>query len=306
MPMREMEIGHRSVKYAAFLGIVRVVVLLSLASVPVAGYAQELPYFVTYTHHMEEPGSLEVAANPLFGRPDGGHRFVGLPLEVEYGTRAWWTSELYLEGQTTVEDSTVFTGVRIENRLRPLLREHRVNPVLYAEFEDVNGANRSLREVVGHDGEDDVAGGNAAARAEKKREVEAKLILSSDARGWNLAENFIAEKNIRHAPWEFGYALAAGRPLRLAASTGTGGFLRENFSAAVEMYGGLGSTQSLTLGRTAHYAGPSLGWHIPDRATVTAGVHFGLTGQSLPRMYRVGVSYEIGQLGRVFSREGGR
>ena len=274
-------------------------------SVPVGGYAQELPYFVTYSHHMEEPGSVEIESKLVSGRPDGGHRFTGFPVEIEYGTRAWWTSELYLEGQTTAQESTLFTGFRIENRFRPLLREHLVNPVLYVEFEDVNGANKSLREVVGHDGQDDVAGLNSESRMEKKREVEAKLILSSNAKGWNFSENFVAEKNIKHAPWEFGYTLATSRPLRLAASTSTSAFALENFSGGVEMYGGLGDIDSLTLGKTSHYVGPTLGWSIPSGPTLTGGVNFGLTGQSLPRTYRLGVSYEIGQLSRLFSRREG-
>ncbi|GAC1426528.1 MAG: hypothetical protein NVSMB62_24080 [Acidobacteriaceae bacterium] len=285
--------------------MIRGVLLVLCLGVAIGVHAQELPYFVTYSHHMEEPGSLEIESKLVSGRPAGGHRFTGFPFEVEYGTRAWWTSELYLEGQSTAQDSTVSTGFRIENRFRPLLREHRVNPVLYAEFEDVNGANRSLREIVGHDGQDDLAGSNAEARAEKKREVEAKLILSSDAKGWNVSENFIAEKNIKHAPWEFGYALATSRPLRLAGSTSTSAFALENFSGGVEMYGGLGDVDSLTLGKTSHYVGPTMGWSIPHGATVTGGVNFGLTGQSLPRTYRLGVSYEIGQLSRLFSRREG-
>ena len=39
-------------------------------------------------------------------------------VELEYGTKAWWTTELYLHGQTTAHQSTVFTGFRFENRFR--------------------------------------------------------------------------------------------------------------------------------------------------------------------------------------------
>ncbi|MGL1521362.1 hypothetical protein ACSTIE_23495, partial [Vibrio parahaemolyticus] len=86
-----------------------------------------------------------------------------------------------------------------------------INPVLYVEFENINGANRSLREVVGHDGEEDLTGSNAENRAEKKRELEAKLILSSHVRDWTIAGNFIAEKNVRHEPFEFGYTVGVSR-----------------------------------------------------------------------------------------------
>jgi hypothetical protein len=262
--------------------------------------AQESPYFVTYSHHMEEPGSLEIEGKLTSGQPDGGNRFVGFPFEFEYGTLAWWTSEFYFEGQTTATESTVFTGFRIENRFRPLLEEHRINPVFYIEFEDINGANKSILEVVGHDGQSDFTGSNTETRAEKKREVELKLILSSNAKGWNFSENFIAEKNVTHAPWEFGYALAASRPLRLAGGTSTSAFAAQNFAAGVEMYGGLGDTDSLTLGDTSHYIGPAVNWSIPGGPRITASPNFGLTDSSLPHIYRLGVAYEIGQISRFF------
>src|SRR6266852_6350501 len=95
------------------------------------GIAQENPYFLTYTHHMEEPGSLEVAVNPVLGVPKGGaSHFLASSLELEYGVNGWWTSELYLDGQKTNRESTVFTRYRFENRFRLLMKEHAVNPVL--------------------------------------------------------------------------------------------------------------------------------------------------------------------------------
>src|SRR5882724_1238381 len=108
-------------------------------------------YFITYSHELEEPGNLEVEAKSVTGSPKGGHRFVATALEFEYGLKTWWTTELYLDGQTTAGESTVFTGFRLENRIRPLLREHWINPVLYFEFENINGADKALLEVVGHD-----------------------------------------------------------------------------------------------------------------------------------------------------------
>lgn len=81
---------------------------------------------------------------------------------------AWWTTEVYLEGLSTRRDSTVFTGYRWENRFRMLPREHWINPVLYVEFENINGANRSLLEVVGNDGASDLVGLNRETRGEKK------------------------------------------------------------------------------------------------------------------------------------------
>lgn len=123
-------------------------------------------------------------------------------MELEYGTTAWWPSELYLDLTGTANESTVFGGFRIEDRFRPLFQDHWINPVLCAEFEDINGANKSLLEVVGHNGKEDFSIDTSEARKEKKREVELKIILSSDVKGWNLSENVIFEKNLTNSPWE--------------------------------------------------------------------------------------------------------
>src|ERR1700675_153799 len=130
------------------------------------GQAQERPYFVTYSHEMEEPGNLEIEFFNAVGKPPGGNRFIGSNIEFEFGATAWWTTELYLDGQITQHDSTIFTGYRWENRFRPLLREHWINPVLYIEFADTNGADKSLKELVGHDGVSDQAEPTSISRLE--------------------------------------------------------------------------------------------------------------------------------------------
>lgn len=94
-------------------------------------FAQESPYIVTYDHYLEEPGSLEVEYFSTFGTQRGGNDFHAFWGEFEYGATAWWTTEFYLDGQTTFHDSTSFTGFRWENRFRPLQQEHFINPVIY-------------------------------------------------------------------------------------------------------------------------------------------------------------------------------
>src|SRR5690349_10574445 len=116
-------------------------------------WAGEGPFFITYTHQMEEPGNLEFATKNITGKPGSGYRFVGAAMEFEYGVRAWWTTEFYLDGQSTIHEASVFTGYRWENRFRLLPREHWINPVLYLEFENINGADKTLLEIVGYDGE---------------------------------------------------------------------------------------------------------------------------------------------------------
>ena len=127
-------------------------------------------------------------------------------------------------------DSTVFTGFRLENRFRLLRREHLVNPVLYVEYGQISGADKILKEIEGHDRESNFADSNAALRKEHKHELELKLVLSSNVKGWNVAVNPIVTKNLLPSePWEFAYAVGVSRPLALKASSNRCNLCRETF-----------------------------------------------------------------------------
>jgi hypothetical protein len=265
-------------------------------------HAQELPYFLTYSHHMEEPGSLEVSTNLVSGQSQGINPFLGSWTELEYGAKGWWTTELYLDGQSTRHESTLFTGFRFENRFRLLLQEHRINPVLYVEYESINGADKTLKEVVGFDAKDDQGVSNAEARREHKREIETKLIFSSDFKGWNFSENFIAEKNLQQGTWEFGYAIGTSRPLALAATASLCNWCRENFTVGVEAYGGLGTWHQPSLAGTSHYLAPVLAWNLPNGTTFRISTGFGLSETSHGTLLRFGVSHEIPRFDRQFKR----
>jgi hypothetical protein len=264
------------------------------------GRAQDKPYFVTYSHDLEEPGNLEIETKTALARPYDGNHYGATAMELEYGTRAWWTTELYLDGQATAQDSTVFTGWRLENRIRPLMRDHAINPVFYIEYENTSDADKTILEVTGHDGQADLAVPNGESRRVYQHEAELKLILSSNVRDWNISENFISEKDLSHAPWEFGYAVGATRPLRSAASSRECTFCAEKFIAGFEGYGGLGDTFALTMRDTSHYVAPLIGWQLPKGVRFSFSPGFGLTSTSLTRVYRVGLAYEFNQIGNWF------
>jgi hypothetical protein len=264
------------------------VFLLTLAAA-----AQERPYFVTYDHTMEEKGNLEISSENTVGIQKQGLPNFYAPLgEFEYGWTGWWTSELYLEGATQAHDSTIFTGYRIENRFKPLNGEHKINPILYTELERISEGSRINKEVVGHselsnESLHDLHG-------EKATELEGKLILSSNAKGWNIAENFIFEKNLTEDEGvEFGYSFGVYRPLSLIASGTNCTFCRENFTAGMEMYGGLGSTQQFGFDSTAHYLAPVLAWHPAQNSTFKISPGFGLTHDSSRMLIRFAYTYEI-------------
>jgi hypothetical protein len=266
-------------------------------------WAQESPYIVTYDHYLEEPGNLEVEYFSTFGTQRGGNDFHAYWLELEYGAKAWWTTELYLDGQTTFGDSTVFTGFRWENRVRPLQREHFVNPIIYVEYEQINEADKIIKEVEGHDIESDHATPNALARQTLNHELEFKLLLSKTVKGWNFALNPLATKNLLPSnPWEFGYAIGASRPLALKASAKQCNFCAENFIAGAELYGGLGDTQSFGLQETSHYLAPAVAWNLPSGWTVRLSPGFGLNDNSHRLLLRWGLSREFSGFGEMVNR----
>jgi hypothetical protein len=268
--------------------------------------AQEKPYFVAYSADLEEPGNLEISSKTVQAAPMYGNPFLSETLEFEYGAKAWWTTEVYLSGQHTFNDSTVFGGWRWENRFRPLLTDHVVNPVLYVEYEDVNLAEKSILEVTGHAGTADFLLSNAQTRNDIDRSLEFKLILGSDFKGWNISENFISEKGFSSEPWEFGYALGISRPLALATSAHRCAFCRENFSAGAELYGGLGDSNGFGLQATSQYLGPSAAFNTPSGVTISFGTDFGLNANSLGVIYRFNVSYEFQQVFQHLHRDSSR
>jgi hypothetical protein len=272
--------------------------VLSVFSLPPA-LAQENPYFVAYDHYLEEPGNLEIEYFSTLGTQRAGNNFHAYWAEFEYGATAWWTTEFYLDGQTTFRESTVFTGFRWENRFRLLKREHFINPVFYVEYENKNGADKILKEGEGHDVESDFLVSNTEARKEHIHEIELKLILSSTFKGWNFTENTLAAKNLSNSPWEFGYALGASRPLALKASAKRCTLCPQNFIGGAEMYGGLGDRRSFGLHDTSHYLAPVLAWNLPSGWTLRISPGFGLNDNSHRCLMRWGVSREITGFGSM-------
>jgi hypothetical protein len=291
----------RSCARCAWYGTLALLSFLTLAGKPLR--AQESPYFVTYDHYLEEPGNLEVEYFSTFGTQRQSNDFHAYWTEFEYGATAWWTTEVYLDGQTTFGDSTIFTGFRWENRFRLLQREHFVNPVLYVEYEHTNGADKILKEVEGHDVEADYSDPNWLARQDHDHEIETKLLLSKTLNGWNIAQNTIATKNVSPGePWEFGYAIGASRPLGLKASAQRCNLCRENFIAGVEMYGGLGDRYSFGLHETSHYLAPDIAWNLPSDWTLRLSPGFGLNDNSHSFLLRWGISREFSGFGEAFAR----
>ena len=72
---RENEIMKQSLGICIFIFFISVL----------CAYAQEPPYFVAYSHDLEEPGNLEIAVKSANGSPKNGNPFVSETMELEYG-----------------------------------------------------------------------------------------------------------------------------------------------------------------------------------------------------------------------------
>jgi len=275
-----------------------IVTLLFVLTFASRASAQESAYVVTYDHYLEERGNLEIALATTSGFPKGDQRAYTAPwLELEYGITGWWTTELYVEGVAIHGDGSAFTGWRLEHRFRPLATEHRINPVLYVEYERISEASRIQKEIVG-------AGSLPSEpldelREEHAHELEAKLILSSAGGSWNLAENVIFEKNLSEDEGvEFGYSVGVSRQLGSLARGTSCRFCAENFVAGVEAYGGLGSTEGFDAAEQRHFLAPVVSWRLSNHASVKGSVGFGLTSTSDHVLLRVGFAYEFPVGGR--------
>ena len=269
-----------------------------------ANAQQDPPYFVTYSSVMEEPGNLEIENQNIAAAPKNANAFIAPTVEFEYGTTAWWTTEFYLQGQVTQNDSAVFTGFRFENRFRPLPSEHWINPVLYVEYEDVNAADKSFLEITGNTSITTLQVPNATLVKEVERSIEGKLILSSNAKGWDISENIIGEKAVNeNESWEFGYALAASRPLALAGGSKPCVICRQHIAVGAELFGGLGTRHNFGLKGTEQYVGPTAALYAPGGWTLKFSPELGLNDNSAGVLWRFGASYEIQQFRDWFRRK---
>lgn len=269
--------------------------ILALALLPHA-HAQESTYFVTYDHHMEELHNLEISTTATAGLAKNNlPNTWGQLFELEYGVTDRWTTSLYLDASAQRHDATVFNGFRFENRFRALKSEHKINPVLYFEYENINEADRNFKEIVGH--AESTSESLSSLRGDTAREIEGKLILSSDVKSWNISENFILEKNLTEDEGvEFGYAFGVYHPLGKIKAGSKCVLCRQNFLGGAEIYGGLGSTQQFGFTDTAHYLAPGLLWSLGN-SKVKFEPAFGLNGNSNNVLLRFAYTYEINGFG---------
>ncbi len=275
-------------------------------------YAGNDANFVLYDHHLAKKGETEINVfNDVSNIGSGEEDYAAQLLEIEHGVTDYWTTSLYLEGAHVEGEEYEFGGWRFENRLRLFEDATILNPVLYAEYEDLRSAHRYLLTVTGRtdaieEGEEGETDAREEAEEETEHSLETRLILGHDfSDRFNVAFNWINETNVISGKWEFGYATGLNYVFyeadkaegeRTPGFASPEGWNLEKLTLGVELYGGLGdSLLGLTIdpGKTQQYLGVNLQGEWDNHLHVGIGGAFGLTDDSEDAILRLTAGYEF-------------
>lgn len=299
--------------------------VLLLASLGLTGPAEagSNGFFVTYNSEIEK-GELElmlmndITAPSHFRRDEGLGTYMSHMIELEYGITSQLATEFMMEWFEDFETGdAAFTGFRWENRYRLFKDDVLLNPMIYAEYEDLDPRTRYKMEVSGWI---DPPYAESVEEPDRERILETRLVLSQDVGPVNLALNWINETDLASGDTAFGYALGAMWMLH-------GGHSEDHHEAAhhnrthhdkkaarpsdkeqeeaeehhgkgvglgLEMYGALGDTKSFSLNpkRQEHYLGPIIMYHINKHWMTHAQLAIGLSKAS-DNLVRVNFGYEF-------------
>ncbi len=168
-------------------------------------------YFTTYNSEVER-GELELmfmndlTAPSKFRRQEEGFGdYFSHMVELEYGLTDQLATEFMIEWFEDVETGQAkFTGFRWENRFRLFRNPVPLNPMIYAEYEDLDPETRFKMEVSGW-----VRPPHKRVEREVDREriLETRLILSDYIGPVNAAFNWINETDLPSGETAFGYSL---------------------------------------------------------------------------------------------------
>jgi hypothetical protein len=252
--------------------------------------------FVLYNHHTAEQGEKEIKLYSDFANVgSGGADYFAQLIEFEYGVTDRWTTALYFEGDKIDGEDYEFGGWRFENRVRLFEGNVFLNPVLYAEYEELKPAHRYNRAVVGRtDGEE----GEEEEEEGTEHELETKLILGQDINDrLDVSFNWINETNFDTGEWAFGYALGFNYVLfEDEGSKGARGWALKEVKMGAELFGGLGDSEeglTLSASETEQYAGLNLKGEFANGIELGIGGAFGLTDDSENAILRTMIDYEF-------------
>ena len=156
----------------------------------------EDPFFVTYTSHMEDKGTLEINSKNITGSParrllvrrHGAGVRVRRHVLVDQRTLSRWPYHSFARH--------LLHGLPLGKPLPSISRASLDQPGDLHGIREYKWRRPGTAQIEGHDGVQDLIEPVADLRLEKERELELKLILASYFNGWTLAENLIAVKDV--------------------------------------------------------------------------------------------------------------
>jgi hypothetical protein len=208
------------------LHLLSLIALSSVLIYPSKASADRRAYVWTYEYMTMPQGELELENYFDFRSPDWGNMSTSSwihQVELEYGITDYWDLALYQVFSQNDTESYKYSRMKVRTRYR--LFEAGlfiVDPLLYLEYQRPSNTS-------------------------KPNLLEGKLVLARDFEQFNLATNFILEKElVAGSEWETGYALGGNYQFTPA------------FEAGLEITGNFdsGSQNQTHLGPTVSFASP--------------------------------------------------
>ena len=293
----EKKDGNRGLKMRTALAGLSASVAVQLLGIP--GAQAHDGFSTTYNHHIM-PREFEIMMMTDYTSPadikreeDGQGDYFSQMFEIEYAPSDQLAFEFMIEAFQDIETGdSEFTGFRWEARYRLFKDDVFLNPMVYAEYEDLSVNTRYKMEVSGwRKAPYEEAVG---AEASRERILETRLVLSQDIGAHNVAFNWINESDLSSGTTAFGYSLgflyrvsrdeAVEQPKGAAAMAHclAGWSLIRPASLAFELYGGLGDTRKFGLvpSRQEHYFQPTINFDVGENQMLSFGLGIGLTETS--------------------------
>jgi len=295
-------------------------------------------WFTTYNSDIER-GEIELmfmndltSPSKFKQEEDGRGDYFSHMIELEYGITDQLASEFMIEWFEDLKTSeSKYTGFRWESRYRLFKEKVPLNPMIYAEFEDLDLATRYKMEVSGWV---DPPYTEKGEEPDRERILESRMIISEDVGTVNLAFNWINETDLSGAGTAFGYSLGLMKMVhetgdshreisssvssehehssnkgnckcesemkgcRCSHCLGKGGECpcahAGMVGIGIELFGALGDTKvfGFDLSRQEHYLGPIFMYHINSRWMFHSQLAIGLSNVS-DNLTRLNFGYEF-------------
>ena len=270
-------------------------VLAAALTAPGAVIAGNGANYILYNQKTEDRGETELRVyNDVSTGPPGEASYAAQLYGIEHGITDYWTAGVSVESDKISGESFAYGAFRFENRLRLFPYGRFLNPVLFAEYEQLRPEHRYIVAVTGRTDNEEEQHGTS-------RDIESRLILGEDvSQRLNVAFNWINETTFNNE-WAFGYAVCVNYVLstetEIAALRGSGHDWRiKEVVLGLELYGGLGdATLGLTLDPhvTQQYLGVNFLAELENNVEFGIGGAFGLTGPSEDALLRLQAGYKI-------------